>query len=175
MDAWRFAIVSDIHIGTQRSFRFQAAWNANWQTVRQQIIDQQPEFLLVCGDMTRDGLYHRFELEQSKADLDALPFPYYAVPGNHDAGNKFSDADSSISAETVALYQSVFGTSNYSICHKNIRISVFNSLLAGSGLAEEGAMWSWLDSQVPDLESDHHLWMTHAPIYLDYFSEANKA
>ena len=52
------------------------------------MLDIQQELLLIGGDIARDGLIHRFELENIKQDLDALPFPYHVIPGNMDIGNK---------------------------------------------------------------------------------------
>ena len=69
-----FIHVADIHVGTPRSFRFAPAWNDNWETARNQIVELDPDFLLVGGDMTRDGSTHRFELEQIRNDLDGIVF-----------------------------------------------------------------------------------------------------
>ena len=90
MKPWTFAYVADIQVGSPRSFRFAPAWNDNWETAREQIVEQQPEFLLVGGDLTRDGYIHRYELENIREDLQRLPFPVYAIPGNMDVGNKHS-------------------------------------------------------------------------------------
>ena len=88
---WKFVHVTDIHVGSPRSFRFAPAWNENWQTARQQIIACEPDLLLAGGDITRDGSIHRFELEAIKADFDSFPFPCYVTPGNMDTGNKHTD------------------------------------------------------------------------------------
>ena len=84
MSSWTFVHATDIHVGSPRSFRFQPAFNDNWRTARGQIIDIDPDLLLLGGDLARDGNVHTFELKGIKADLDALPFPYHAVPGNMD-------------------------------------------------------------------------------------------
>ena len=49
MQSWRFVHATDIHVGSPRSFRYQPAWNENWQTARQQIIELEPDLLLVGG------------------------------------------------------------------------------------------------------------------------------
>ena len=79
-DTWSFIHVSDIHVGSPRSYRFQPAWNENWQTARKQIVDLDPDLLFVGGDMTRDGTTHREELVNTRDDLQSLPFPdsYYS-------------------------------------------------------------------------------------------------
>lgn len=32
---WSFVVVSDIHVGSPRSFRYEPAWNENWKTARE--------------------------------------------------------------------------------------------------------------------------------------------
>tara|TARA_B100001146_G_C15815750_1_gene278772 strand:- start:134 stop:439 length:306 start_codon:yes stop_codon:yes gene_type:complete len=88
MQPWSFIHITDIHVASPRSIRYAPAWNENWQSAQQQMLDIQPDLLLIGGDIARDGLIHRFELENIKQDLDALPFPYHVIPGNMDIGNK---------------------------------------------------------------------------------------
>lgn len=174
MTPWTFAFVSDIHVGTPRSYRYAPAWNANWRTARQQIIDLDPEFLLVGGDLTRDGSTHRYEMEQIKADLDSLPFPVHIIPGNHEVGNKYHpDSSVSIQPDYVALYRSVFGSSQWSFVHRDVRFSGFDSFLAGSGLPEEAEMWAWLEAQRDQPPAKHHVWIMHQALFVNELNEPN--
>ena len=171
---WSFAHVSDMHIGTPRSYRFQPAWNANWETARRQIVERAPELLLVGGDMTRDGATHRFELEQAKADLEALPFPYHAIPGNHEVGNKYRRGDPvSVQERYVRKYRSVFGPSNWTFVHKGVQFSAFDAFLAGSGLADEVALWRWLERLERDPAARFHVWMMHPALFIERLEEPN--
>lgn len=171
---WSFIHVSDMHIGSPRSYRFQPAWNENWEVARRQIVKLKPDFLLVGGDMTRDGSTHRYELEQAKNDFDALPFPWYAVPGNHEVGNKYRESDSmSIQQSFVELYASVFGPSHWSFEYRDIRISGFDALLLGSGLPQEEQLLSWLDEQRQNSASRFHIWILHPPLFADQPDEAD--
>ena len=174
MQPWTFAYAADIHVGTPRSYRFQPAWNENWWTARGQIVDLAPEFLIVGGDLTRDGATHRFELEQVRADFDAMPFPVHAIPGNHETGNKWS-ADSSvrIQREYVDLYASVFGPSWWSFEHRGVRFSGIDPFLLGSGLAEEGALAAWLGEQAARPRAAHHVWFMHAALFIEDLHEPN--
>ena len=169
---WSFIHVSDMHIGTPRSYRFQPAWNANWETARRQIVALNPELLLVGGDMTRDGATHRFELEQAKADFDALPFPCHCIPGNHEVGNKFRHGDPvSVQSGYLDNYRSVFGPSAWSFVHRNVQFSAFDAFLAGSGLPEEAEMWQWMDSLERDPAVKFHVWMMHPALFIDRLDE----
>ena len=182
MAQWTFICVSDIHVGTPRSFRYQPGWRDNWVTARAQIAAIKPDFLLIAGDMTRDGCTHRFELEQIKADLDALPFPYHTIPGNHDAGDKMpvgSSPESNklwatrVQPDYLALYRSVFGDSQWSFEHRGVRFSAFNALLAGSELPEEEAMWTWMVSQAKQPRAERQIWLMHPAMFVNTLDEPN--
>jgi predicted MPP superfamily phosphohydrolase len=173
--------VTDIHVGSPRSFRFKPAWNENWQTARKQILAVNPDFLLIGGDLTRDGQLHKFELEAIKADLDALPFPYHAVPGNMDTGNKHTDV-SSAKVDDVSLnitptllenFISVFGSLWWSFVHNGVRFSGFCDMLVGSGTEEEDRLWQWMQAQTKLPKENHHVWITHYPLFLDDLHEPN--
>ncbi|MDP6777959.1 MAG: metallophosphoesterase [Candidatus Latescibacteria bacterium] len=166
--SWTFAHISDIHVGTPRSYRFQPAWAKNWQTARKQIVELSPDFLLIGGDLTRDGATHRFELDQIKADLDNLPFPCYAIPGNHDVGNKYLEGQPHlICARAVDRFSEVFGSTEWSFEHKGVRFGGFNALLAGSGLPEEERMWSWLEDQARNQPQGDSVWLLHPTLFME--------
>lgn len=165
---WSFIHVADIHVGTPKSFRYQPAWNENWDGARRQIVQLKPDLLLVGGDMTRDGSTHRYELEQVKADLDALPFPVHTIPGNHEIGNKFMrDEPMSIRPDFLDRYSSVFGESEWSFVHKNVRFSGCNAFLLGSGLPDERVLRAWIADLEIDHLVDHHVFMIHPALFAD--------
>jgi len=181
MKPWTFVHTTDIHIGSPRSYRFQPAWNENWQTARRQIVELNPELLIVSGDLARDGNLHTYELQAVKADLDALPFPYLVAPGNMDTGNKHTDVPSTkrddvalnMTSELLAHYCSVFGPSRWTFEHKGTRFCGFCDMLAGSGLPEEPALWQWLEEQTSLPRAQHQVWVTHSPLFIDSPDEPN--
>jgi len=185
MKPWTFAHVSDIQVGSPRSFRFQPAWNENWQTARRQIIEAKPEFLLVGGDLTRDGALHRYELEAIQEDLDGLPFPCHVIPGNMDSGNKHTDVPGppregrdddvnlNLTSEALAAFESVFGPSQWSFVHKGVRFSGFCDMLAGSGLPEEEEQWRWMENVAALPKAPHHVWIMHYALFIDDPREPN--
>lgn len=180
---WTFVHVADIQIGSPRSFRFAPAYNENWQTARKQILDLNPEFLLIGGDLTRDGNLNRFELENVKDELDGLPVPYHVVPGNTDVGNKYTDVpsnykdrndpDFNITATYLEQYRQLFGPWQWSFVHKDVRFTGLTNMLCGSHLAEEEQMWDWLASLKDAPHARHHIWVLHYPLFCDELHEAN--
>ena len=183
MEPWTFVQVADIHVGSPRSFRFALAWNENWQTARKQIVEINPDLLLVGGDMTRDGYLHTYEMENIKADLDSLPFPSHAIPGNMETGNKHTevtgpledrnDVSLNLQSEQLDRYSAVFGPTQWSFVHKEIRFSGFCDMIAGSGLPEEKGFWEWMESQRDEPRAKHHIWLMHYPLFLDDLHELN--
>ena len=115
------------------------------------MLDIQQELLLIGGDIARDGLIHRFELENIKQDLDALPFPYHGLPGNMDIGNKITqvagprrdDVSLNVQLEAIEQFQEVFGPVWWRTEHRNIRFSGFCDILINSGLPLEQDLWDW--------------------------------
>jgi len=184
MEKWSFIYVSDMQPGSPKSFRFNPRFMENWQTARKQIIEQKPEFMLVGGDITRDGSIHKWELEDMKADFDDMNIPYHVIPGNMDTGNKHTrcqgafypkrdDIGLNISSEQIQQFESVFGKSQWSFVHKNVRISGFCDMLINSGLPEEKELIAWMEQQKKKTKSEHHLWLTHYPLFIDSLHEAN--
>lgn len=184
MNPWHFIYVADIQPGSPKSFRFDPRFRENWQTARKQIIEQQPELMLIGGDITRDGSIHKWELEEMKVDLDDMNIPYHIIPGNMDTGNKHTDCQGAffpkrddlslnITSEQLHQFESVFGPSQWSIMHKNLRVSGFCDMLVNSGLPEEEKLWKWLEEQKTIPKSQHHLWLMHYALFIDNPNEPN--
>lgn len=177
MTPWKFVYVTDMQPGSPKSYRFRPAWLENWQTAKQQIIDLEPEFMLVGGDVTRDGSIHAWELEERKADFDSMGIPYHVIPGNMDTGNKHTDKQGpyperddialNITSEHLQRFEAVFGPSHWSFVHRNVRVSGFCDMLLGSGLPAEKELWTWLEMQKQQPRAEHHIWMMHYAMFID--------
>ena len=177
MKDWSFVFVTDIHVGSSRSFRYEPSWNENWKNARKKIIDIDPDFLLVGGDITRDGNVHKYELKSIKEDLDSLPFPYHVLPGNMDTGNKYTDVSGprkerddtelNISPDRLQNYIEVFGDLWWSFDHKGVRFSGFCDMLLGSGLSKEEELENWLELQTERSPLETQVWVTHSPPFVE--------
>ena len=180
MEPWTFVHVADIQPGSPKSYRYNPSWIRNWHQARAQILKINPELLLVGGDLTRDGSIHRFELEETKADLDALPFPAHVVPGNMDTGNKHTrkigrhrgsdqcnDLDLNVTSAQLQQFASVYGPLWWSVDHKNVRFSGFADMTVNSGLPEEAQFWQWVEEQKARPHPEHHVWIMHYALFID--------
>ena len=181
MLTWKFAFITDIHVGSPRSFRFAPAWNENWQTARAQIIETNPDFLLLGGDLTRDGNIHRYEMENIKADLDNLPFPFHTVPGNMDTGNKHTpvqgalsdrnDLSLNVTSQQVKTFEEIFGSSHWSFIHKGVRFTGICDMLINSNLPEEKILWDWLEKLKEEPPEKYHVFVMHYALFIDSLDE----
>ena len=184
MDSWSFLHVSDLQPGSRRSFRFNPSQNENGMTAYQQLeaIDDV-DLLIVGGDLTRDGSIHDFEYEEARAKLEALSYPYYAIPGNMDTCNKHTSLDGATGREDPRLnvtehqldnFAKFFGEYPWSFVHKNVRFSGFYAAVAGSGFPQEARMWEWLENELPNLDpAEHHVMNMHYTLFFDELNEPN--
>ncbi len=183
MSKWQFVYVADIQPGSPKSFRFNPQHRENWQTAKEQIIELKPEFLLIGGDLTRDGSIHKWELEEMKQELDEMKIPYYVIPGNMDTGNKHTrkqgarddrdDISLNITSEHIKQFESVFGESKWRFEHKEVRVSGFCDMLVNSELPEEKELWDWLEEQKEQPKVKHHMWLMHYALFINNPNEGN--
>lgn len=174
---WTFIHAADMQPGSPKSYRFKPAFQENWNTAKKQIRELKPELLLLGGDLTRDGSIHKWELLEMKEDLDSLNIPYHAVPGNMDTGNKHTqkpgpnpdrrDLELNITPPQLQQFEQVFGTSNWTFLHRNIRFTGFCDILLGSKLPEEDRLWEWL-RQLPEKNTpSKHVVIMHYAVFID--------
>ncbi len=175
-DQWTFVYIADIQPGSPRSYRFNPAWMENWRTAKKQIMELQPEFVLVGGDITRDGTIHDGEFEEMKSELDSMNIEYHAIPGNMDVGNKCTniqgavagrrDPELNITGENLSRYEKFFGPNQWTFSCKNIRVTGFCDMLMGSGLPEEKKLWEFLESLKDLPPCEHHIILTHYAMFI---------
>jgi len=180
MGSWRFIHVADLHKGSPRSYRYDPSRKENWDTALRQIARFGPDLMLAGGDLTFDGYFHRYELQSIRDDLDALPFPSFPVPGNHDVGNKWTDVQGAweyddlemrINSDWVRQFSTITGPLCWTFAHRDVRFTGFYSPLADSGLEEEQQLWHLLD-RLPSLPpAAHHVAVTHYPLFMDDLDE----
>ena len=178
-----FLHITDHHIGTPRSYRFRPAINRRWAAIKRQMSRIDADLLLVGGDLTRDGDTHEFEYQMAREDLKTLPFPFFAIPGNMDVGNKHTDRQGpsdqrddvalNMTSERLQLFASYFGPINWSFLHKEVRFTAFYAAVAGSGLPEEERLWRFMQ-RLPELPpARHHVAVMHYWLYMDSLDEPN--
>ena len=181
MEPWTFTHICDMQPGSPKSFRYNPRFMENWQTALNQLNCIESDLLLIGGDLTRDGSIHDYEFEAIRSELNTLSYPYYAIPGNMDTGNKHTlakgatgrdDPSLGVSAKQLDRFAEFFGQFPWSFVHKNVRFSGFYAAIAGSGLPHEKQMWDWLEDELPRLtNTKHHVMTMHYALFIDDINE----
>lgn len=154
----RVLVVSDSHLSPRTPEA-----DTNWSATLAWIADEAADADLVVhtGDISLDGAGGRTDLDHARAQLDQLPIPWLAVPGNHDIGDLNGD-HGLIDDERRARYETVFGDRFWTTELGGWRLVGIDiqELLGGGTAAEQ--WWRWLDEQ---LEADRRLAVfQHRPI-----------
>ena len=117
-----------------------------------------------------------------KRELDALPYPHYAIPGNMDTCNKHTDKNGAtgredirlnVTAEQLDRFVPFFGDFPWSFVHKNVRFSGFYAAVAGSGLPHEDRACGtgWRVSCQLFSRAVHHVVTMHYTLFMDALDE----
>ncbi len=119
----KFAVLADTHfydrsLGTSGS-AFQAYLDEDRKMLEQsgelfdsaitQISDASPDFVIICGDLTKDGekISHQ-GVAARLARLEASGTKVYVVPGNHDIANSHAfkyEGDTKTQVDTVSAFE----------------------------------------------------------------------
>jgi 3',5'-cyclic AMP phosphodiesterase CpdA len=144
--AARVILVSDTHLSASAP---QA--QANWDAVVSYVGARAPDLVIHLGDLSLDGARHATDLRHGRAQLDRLPAPWRAVPGNHDIGdNPWPGAPAGITVDAARhqRWLDIVGADHWPVTVGGWIVLAINAQLLGSGLAAEAAQWSWLEEQI---------------------------
>jgi hypothetical protein len=144
--AARVILVSDTHLSASAP---QA--QANWDAVVSYVGACAPDLVIHLGDLSLDGARDAVDLRHGRTQLDRLPAPWRAVPGNHDIGdNPWPGAPAGIAVDAARQQRwlDIVGADHWSITVGGWIVLAINAQLLGSGLQAEAAQWSWLEEQV---------------------------
>jgi 3',5'-cyclic AMP phosphodiesterase CpdA len=123
----------------------------NWAAVVRYITAAAPDLVIHLGDLSLDGARNPADLDHARSQLELLPVPWTAVPGNHDIGDNPLAGQPDGLTVTEARRQrwlDVVGADYWSLVIADWTLLAVNSQLAGSGLAAEASQWSWLEARL---------------------------
>jgi Icc protein len=143
--AARVILVSDTHLSAPAP---QA--QANWDAVVSYVGACAPDLVIHLGDLSLDGAHDAVDLRHGRSQLDRLPVPWHAVPGNHDIGDNpwpGAPAGSAVDAARHQRWLDIVGADHWSATVGGWMVLAINAQLLDSGLAAEAAQWSWLEEQ----------------------------
>jgi 3',5'-cyclic AMP phosphodiesterase CpdA len=146
MAAKRVIFVSDTHLSPDTPEAQQ-----NWASVIRYVATINPDLVIHLGDLSLDGARNPADLVHARAQLESLPAPWTAVPGNHDIGDNplpGRSEDVAVTEERRQRWLDVVGGDYWSLTIDDWTLLAVNSQLAGSRLAAEATQWSWLEGEL---------------------------
>lgn len=163
MAAAHVILVSDSHLSLSAP---QA--QANWDAVVAYAGACRPDLVIHLGDLSLDGVRDATDLRHGRTQLDRLPAPWRAVPGNHDLGDNPSPgtpAGGTIDAARRQRWLDVIGADCWSATVGGWAVLALNAQLLGSGLEAEDEQWSWLEARASGLRGGPPVALvTHKPV-----------
>jgi len=149
---FRFAFVSDVHIGSPNG--------SSEEDLRRTVKDinelKGVSFVVLTGDITEFGTNK--EVKLAKQILDSLKIPWYIIPGNHDVGWSESGG---------VMFKSVFGNDKFNFTYNGITFLGCASgpyVRMSDGHIPRDAV-NWLDSTLRNLKKGQPIiFLNHYPI-----------
>jgi 3',5'-cyclic AMP phosphodiesterase CpdA len=74
--------ISDLHLSGERAYN-----HRGWRACLDHIGRERPDFVAVTGDLVLDDPDHGPDHAFVRSELDRIPVPWSALPGNHDVGD----------------------------------------------------------------------------------------
>lgn len=162
MTAKHVIFVSDTHLSPDAPEA-----QENWAAVRRYVAAAGPDLVIHLGDLSLDGARNPADLVHARAQLETLPVPWTAVPGNHDIGDNpvpGRPEDVAVTETRRQRWLDVVGADYWSMAIGDWTLLAVNSQLAGSGLAAEASQWSWLEGELRTASAGHRIaLLAHKP------------
>ncbi len=159
----RLAIVSDTHL-SRRTPEAQA----NWEAVLDHLAADPPDLVIHGGDLTVDGANDQRDLSDARLQLDRLPAPWRAIPGNHDIGDNprpGQPAGEAVDDERRHRWLDTIGPDWWAEGLDGWTILAVDAQLFESGLAAEGEQRAWIEDQLREAgTTERVLFVTHKPV-----------
>lgn len=163
MTDFRLVQVSDIHLSRKRAY-----FMDNWDVFVEQMRADPPDRIYVTGDLCVNGPNEPDDIAFAREQLDRLPVPWKALPGNHDSGELPPDTrlGKPLTSERREIWLEHFGPDYW---YEDIGAWCFvglNAQLIGSGLREERSQWDFLESVTRGAEPRALGIFLHKPLFL---------
>jgi Icc protein len=149
------AQITDLHLFDDPALNLKGInTEASFQAVLEAIanLEQQPDLLLVTGDLTQDGVDASYQ--RLRYQLSHFPIPAYCIPGNHD------------SAKLVQNFLADMAAVNRQLEWENWQILLLDSAAPGKvyGYLSDFTL-QWLDQKLQANPELHTLIALHHPAY----------
>ncbi|MDF2724311.1 MAG: serine/threonine protein phosphatase [Paenibacillus sp.] len=171
-----FAVIADSHINPEQGdnpspYQTNRLANERNRHVVERINALSPDFVIHLGDFvqpvhTYDS--HAPAMANAHAIYSRLNAPLYALPGNHDIGDKPLAWMPGPKVEQRGLdtFESFWGATYRSFDYKDSHFVLLNTSIMNSGMPIEQAQWDWLEQDLAANRGKRIFVFTHYPLYV---------
>ena len=155
--------VSDIHLSPTHAW-----FNDNWDVFVETMQADPPDFIFVTGDLCINGPGRDHEFAFAREQLNRLPVPWRAIPGNHDSGDTPPDERNNhpLTEPLRARFREVIDQDFWVQDLANWRFIGLNAQMIDSGLAGEAAQWAFLEAALADAGGKQLAIWLHKPLFV---------
>ena len=158
---FRVAQISDTHLSDTKRF-----FLANFHHTAAHLRESRPDLVVNTGDISLNGADLEADLRFALAEHQSLGLDWRAIAGNHDVGDNVEVARTQpVNAERLARWRGVFGPAWWQQDVPGWRILALDSLLSGSGLAEDEEQDLFVRHAVETCAGRALLLMLHKPMF----------
>jgi len=153
--------ITDTHLSPSKPH-----FNDNWEPLARWIADLAPDLVVHTGDLSVDGADHDEDLAFAAELIRRLPIPVLCLPGNHDVGH-LPGTSQPVDAARLARWRGLVGPDRWMEDRGDWRLVGVDSLLCGSGGAEEADQLAWLARCLGERDSRRVAMFSHQPLFID--------
>ena len=163
--------VSDTHLSRGWGY-----FQDNWEAFIDAMQVERPDFIFVTGDMCFNGAKNEDDLTYALSQLERLPAPWRAIPGNHDIGDTSPDLrlKGPITTARRTRYLRRFGLDFWVEDLGDWRFIGLNAQLMESGLAAEKSQMTHLGNALARADGRAIALLIHKPLYLQDVGETGR-
>ncbi|MGH6620892.1 MAG: metallophosphoesterase family protein [Alphaproteobacteria bacterium] len=172
MSALTILQVSDTHLSPSHAY-----FQDNWDAFVDCVAEEKPDFVFVTGDMCFNGPVNPDDLAYARGQMDRLPVPWRAIPGNHDIGDTPPDAKLKhpMNAGSRAAYRKHFDDEHWVEDLGEWRFVGLNAQLMDSGLPGEAEQMAMLEDALATAGDRSRALIVHKPLFNANAGEKGRA
>ncbi len=165
---FRLLQISDTHLAHDNP-----VFEANFDAARDMAAALGADLVVNTGDMSLDGSEREPDLAHAAARHREIGIETLLVPGNHDVGETrgLGNPEQSIDTARLARYRQHFGADWWVRDVGSWRLVGLNSMLLGSGLADEAAQAAAVGEAILGASGRSVAVFMHKPLYLKHAEE----
>lgn len=169
-DEIRIVQVSDLHLSRARAYYLD-----NWDIVIDWLERERPDLVVATGDVMLSSPDDADDMAFAREQLDRIPVPWKAIPGNHDIGDNVVSGSmrQRVDATRRGRWLDTFGIDYWRHDLGGWTLVGVNAqILNSDGLEAEAEQAAWLADTVAAVPAERPIALfVHKPLFMDRPSE----